>query len=80
MPIAAIVHTDIATDGMLSGPNLSALQEMENAVDVTVGVSEGVTTVQDVRRLAEAGMAGCIIGRALYEGTLTLPEAIEAAR
>ena len=80
VPIAAIVYTDIATDGMLRGPNISAMQEMQNAVDVPVVASGGVTTVQDVRRLAEAGMAGCIIGRALYEGTLTLPEAIEAAR
>ena len=80
VPVAAIVYTDIATDGMLKGPNVVAMQEMQNSVDVPVIASGGVTTVQDVRRLAEAGMAGCIIGRALYEGTLTLPEAIEAAR
>ena len=80
VPIAAIIYTDIATDGMLGGPNVLAMQEMQNSVDVPVIASGGVTTVQDVCRLAEAGMAGCIIGRALYEGTLTLSEAIEAAQ
>jgi len=42
--------------------------------------SGGVTTIDDVSRLADAGLAGCIIGRALYEGTLTLPAAIKAAK
>jgi phosphoribosylformimino-5-aminoimidazole carboxamide ribotide isomerase len=41
--------------------------------------SGGVSTLDDVRRLAELGLAGCVIGRALYEGTLDLTEAIEAA-
>ena len=77
--LAAIIYTDIATDGMLSGPNVPAMKEMQNSVDVPVIASGGVTTSKDVSRLAEAGLAGCIIGRALYEGTLTLPEALEAA-
>jgi phosphoribosylformimino-5-aminoimidazole carboxamide ribotide isomerase len=78
-PIAAIVYTDIAKDGMLSGPNFDALAEMQNAVDVPVIASGGVTTVEDVRRLARIGVAGCIIGRTLYEGKLTLAEALAAA-
>jgi len=45
-----------------------------------VVASGGVTTVDDVARLAAAGMAGCIVGRALYEGTMTLPEAIRAGK
>jgi len=77
-PIAAIVYTDIATDGMLVGPNVSAMAEMQRAVDVPVVASGGVTSAEDVARLAAVPMAGCIIGRALYEGTLTLPEAIRA--
>lgn len=77
-PIAAIVYTDIATDGMLSGPNVAAVARMQAAVSVPVVASGGVTTRDDVRRLAAAGVAGCIIGRALYEGALTLPEALEA--
>ena len=78
-PLAAIIYTDIAKDGMLQGPNLDAMAEMNAAVDLDVIASGGVTSADDVRRLAEIGMAGCIIGRALYEGTLSLSEALAAA-
>ncbi len=78
-PIAAINYTDIAADGMLTGPNVAAMAEMRSAVKVPVVASGGVTTAKDVARLADAGMAGCIIGRALYEKTLTLPDAMAAA-
>ena len=78
-PIAAVVYTDIATDGMMDGPNLEAMAHMQRVVDLPVIASGGVTTTEDVARLAAAGMAGCIIGRALYEGTLTLPDAMAAA-
>ena len=77
-PLAAIVYTDIATDGMLAGPNVAAMAAMQRAVDVPVVASGGVTTRDDIARLAAAGLAGCIIGRALYEGTLSLPEALAA--
>ncbi|MCU0962613.1 MAG: 1-(5-phosphoribosyl)-5-[(5-phosphoribosylamino)methylideneamino]imidazole-4-carboxamide isomerase [Pirellulaceae bacterium] len=78
-PIAAIVYTDIARDGMLAGPNVEAMAELASAVAVPVVASGGVTTVDDVRRLATTGVAGCIIGRSLYEGTVTLGEALAAA-
>jgi phosphoribosylformimino-5-aminoimidazole carboxamide ribotide isomerase len=78
-PLAAIVYTDIAKDGMLQGPNLEAMAEMNAAVEIDVIASGGVASAADVRRLAELGLAGCIIGRALYEGTLSLPEALAAA-
>ena len=77
--IAAINYTDIGTDGMMVGPNLEAMARMREAVDVPVIASGGVTKVEDVRRLAAVPMAGCIIGRALYEGTLSLPDALAAA-
>ena len=79
-PLAAIIYTDIARDGMLQGPNLEAMAQMNAAVELDVIASGGVTTADDVRRLAGLGLAGCIIGRALYEGTLSLPAAVEAAR
>lgn len=79
-PIAAIVYTDIATDGMLAGPNLAAMAQVQRAVRHPVIASGGVTNRDDVARLAAIPMAGCIIGRALYEETLTLPEAIRAGR
>jgi len=78
-PIAAIIYTDIATDGMLAGPNVAAMAEMQAAIDLPVVASGGVTTREDVARLAAIPMAGCIIGRALYAGTITLPDALAAA-
>jgi len=79
-PIAALVYTDIATDGMMAGPNVAEMAAMQAAVRWPVVASGGVTTKEDVVRLAAVPMGGCIIGRALYERTLTLPEALEAAR
>jgi phosphoribosylformimino-5-aminoimidazole carboxamide ribotide isomerase len=78
-PLAAIVYTDIATDGMMSGANVDAMAQMQSAVPLPVIASGGVTTVDDVTRLAAAGLAGCIIGRALYEGALSLEAARAAA-
>jgi phosphoribosylformimino-5-aminoimidazole carboxamide ribotide isomerase len=78
-PIAALIYTDIAADGMMAGPNVSATAAMQAAVAWPVIASGGVTTKEDIARLAAAPVAGCIIGRTLYEGTLTLPEAIAAA-
>lgn len=78
-PVAALIVTDIASDGMLSGPNLEALRQMRRAVEVPLVASGGVTRVEDIRDLAEVPVEGCIIGRALYEGTLTLKEALAAA-
>jgi phosphoribosylformimino-5-aminoimidazole carboxamide ribotide isomerase len=78
-PLAALVYTDISRDGMLAGPNLEALAELQAAVDVPVIASGGVTTLDDVRRLRGLGLAGCIIGRALYEGHIDLAEAIRAS-
>jgi phosphoribosylformimino-5-aminoimidazole carboxamide ribotide isomerase len=79
-PIAAVIYTDIETDGMLAGPNLAALAEMVSAVDLPVIASGGITTADDVARLAALPVAGCIIGRALYEGSLSLKDALSVAR
>lgn len=78
--LAAVIYTDIAVDGMLAGPNLPAMDEMRRAVDVPVIASGGVASAADVAALADLPMAGCIIGRALYEGTLSLQNALAAAR
>lgn len=75
-PLATIVYTDIATDGMMKGPNLPEMKAMQQQVSVPVVASGGVTTIDDVRNLNEAGLAGCIIGRALYEKTIALPDAM----
>lgn len=79
LPLAAIVYTDIDRDGMLAGPNVPAMQAMKRASRLPVIASGGVRSVDDVRRLAAAGLDGCIVGRALYEGRLALPDALQAA-
>ena len=78
LPIAGIVYTDITRDGMLKGPNLEALKDIIDAVDVPVIASGGVTTSEDVTEIAKLGAAGCIIGRSLYEGKMTLADAMDA--
>ncbi len=78
-PIAAVIYTDVDTDGMLGGPNLAALADIVAAVERPVIASGGVTTADDIGRLAELPVAGCIIGRALYDGTLTLADALARA-
>jgi len=78
-PVAAIIYTDIATDGMLAGPNLAAMREMQAAVEVPVIASGGVTTLDDINQLAAIPMDGCIIGRALYDNKMNLPDALSMA-
>jgi phosphoribosylformimino-5-aminoimidazole carboxamide ribotide isomerase len=79
-PLAAVVYTDIAKDGMMSGPNFDALAEMQAAMPLPVIASGGVCSLEHVKRLAAANTFGCIIGRALYEKTIDLSVAISAAR
>lgn len=78
--VAAIVFTDIAVDGMLTGPNVLATADLARCVGVPVIASGGVSTLDDVRRLAELPLEGAIIGRALYSGAIDLADAIRAAR
>jgi phosphoribosylformimino-5-aminoimidazole carboxamide ribotide isomerase len=77
--VAALVHTDIARDGMLSGPNLEASAELADAVSIPVIVSGGIASEDDLvaaARLAPRGIAGAIAGRALYTGALDLASAL----
>jgi len=78
LPLAAVVYTDIATDGTLGGPNIAALDEMVRAIHLPVVASGGISSAEDLVRVAEIGAAGCIVGRALYDGGLTLPAALAA--
>lgn len=77
-PIAGFVFTDIAKDGILEGPNFEAQKQLRAAVSVPVVASGGIATVDDVSKLAALKLDGCVIGRALYEGRLTLAESIKA--
>lgn len=78
LPLAAIVYTDIARDGMLQGVNAQAMAEMVHGTRLPIIASGGVTTLDDIRTLAAIPVAGCIVGRALYEGRLTLKDILQA--
>ena len=73
-----IVYTDVARDGMLTGPDLAGARRLQ-AAGAGVIASGGVAGLDDIRAVREAGLAGAIVGRALYEGRLDLVEALEAA-
>jgi phosphoribosylformimino-5-aminoimidazole carboxamide ribotide isomerase len=71
---ATIIYTDIATDGMLAGPNFAALAELLRLLDCQLIASGGVSRPEDLARLASLpGLYGAIIGTALYEGKITAP-------
>jgi phosphoribosylformimino-5-aminoimidazole carboxamide ribotide isomerase len=80
LPLAAIIYTDIDRDGMMTGPNLERTKALVEAVDVPVIASGGVKEIVDIKKLAELGVEAVVIGRSLYEGTLNLPDAINAAK
>jgi phosphoribosylformimino-5-aminoimidazole carboxamide ribotide isomerase len=87
LDLGAIIYTNIANDGMLQGIDPGTLADLAALADLGLPViaSGGVTTIEDIRRLRGIGadhpqLTGAIVGRALYEGTLTLAEALTAAR
>ena len=80
LPLAAIIYTDISRDGMLSGPNIEQTEALIKAVKTPVVASGGVKEAGDISKLRPIGVAGVIVGRSLYEGTLTLKDALAAAR
>ncbi len=76
--VDSIVFTDIGRDGMMRGSNVEATAELARAIDIPVIASGGVTGLDDVRELcqvADSGISGAIVGRALYEGSIDLAEA-----
>ena len=76
--VAAIIFTDIKRDGMQTGPNIEATNELAQAVDIPVIASGGVSSIEDIKELLKyKEIFGVIIGRALYEGKLDLKEAIK---
>ena len=77
-PLSAIVYTDIAVDGMLTGPNVQATAEIAAATDVPIVASGGVGTLEHLRELRELDIQGAIIGKPLYENQFTIDEALAA--
>ncbi len=80
LPLAVIIYTDITKDGMMAGPNLERTKEIVQAVQLPVIASGGISRIDDIKKLTELGVEAAIIGRALYEGTLNLSDAINAAK
>ncbi len=78
-PLGGVLYTDVARDGTRAGPNLEATAELAAETPVPVIASGGVGSLDDLRTLAARGISACIVGRALYDGTFTLAQALEAA-
>jgi phosphoribosyl isomerase A len=80
---ARYVVTDVRRDGTLTGPNVELLEQVCAVTDRPVVASGGVSSLDDLRalaRLVPAGVEGAIVGKALYAGAFTLPEALAAVR
>lgn len=75
-PLAAIVYTDIATDGTMQGPNVEMTRQMAAATHVPIVASGGVGTLEHLRALRQLPVQGAIVGKALYEGAFTVEQAI----
>jgi phosphoribosylformimino-5-aminoimidazole carboxamide ribotide isomerase len=83
LDLAAVIYTDIHRDGMQTGVNVEATRRLIEMTGMPVIASGGVSTIEDIERLfplVSLGLLGVITGRAIYEGTLNLREAISRAR
>lgn len=77
-----VIYTDISRDGMMQGANIDAMKRMAQALDIPVIASGGVSTIDDITKLAaldDIGIEGAILGKALYTGAVSLEAALEAA-
>lgn len=80
--VKTIIYTDTATDGMLTGPNFSGVETLCRSVDCDVVASGGISSVEDIAKLAAlrvSNLEGVIVGKALYEGTVTVQALKRAA-
>lgn len=80
--ISEIVFTDVSKDGMLQGINLEKIKEILGFSNIPLIASGGVTSIKDIenlKKLKDKGLSGIIIGKALYENKISLPEAIKIA-
>ncbi len=73
--VSRVVYTDVAKDGMMQGPNMSGVKKMQKESGLKVIASGGVSCLDDLIKLNEAGVYGAIIGKAFYEGTVDIKEA-----
>ena len=73
-----MIYTDVARDGTLAGPDVDGARGIA-ALGLEVIASGGIASLDDLRRVREAGLAGAIVGRALHEGRFTIAEALACA-
>ena len=78
--VTTLIYTDVSRDGMMQGPNVEATRRLIEATGMDVIGSGGVSCLDDLRRLRDAGCAGAILGRAMYEGAFTVEEALAAMK
>ena len=78
MGVATLIYTDISRDGMMQGPNFTATKRLIDKTQMDIIGSGGVSSISDLLKLQEIGCAGAILGRAMYEGAFTVPDALEA--
>ncbi|HEY8105415.1 MAG TPA: 1-(5-phosphoribosyl)-5-[(5-phosphoribosylamino)methylideneamino]imidazole-4-carboxamide isomerase [Gemmatimonadales bacterium] len=75
--IRTLIYTDVARDGMLEGPDIAGAVALQS-LGAAVIASGGVASLDDLRRVREAGLAGAVVGRAIYEGRFAVRDAVEA--
>lgn len=83
MGVETAIFTDVSRDGLLQGPNLPLIEKMARTSRLKIIASGGVSTVENIKALRKMelhGVSGAIIGKALYDGKISLPEALKAAR
>ena len=77
--VSTVIYTDISKDGMLSGTNLEIYSRLSEIKGLDIIASGGITYADEIRTLNGMGISGAIVGKAVYEGKLSLKEALEAA-
>ncbi|RKD32927.1 1-(5-phosphoribosyl)-5-[(5-phosphoribosylamino)methylideneamino]imidazole-4-carboxamide isomerase [Thermohalobacter berrensis] len=80
MGLKTIVYTDILRDGMMKGPNFEIYKTLQEKTEVNIIASGGISSLDDVKRLKNMGVYGCIIGKALYTGKVSLKGLLEVAK
>ncbi|MFI3114555.1 MAG: 1-(5-phosphoribosyl)-5-[(5-phosphoribosylamino)methylideneamino]imidazole-4-carboxamide isomerase [Clostridia bacterium] len=75
--VSTIIYTDISKDGMLSGCNLPAYERLCTINDLKVIASGGVSSIEEIKKLKDMGCHGAIVGKAIYEGKISLSEALK---
>ncbi len=78
--VSTVIYTDVSRDGMMQGPNVEATRRLIEQTGMDIIGSGGVSCLDDLRHLRDAGCAGAILGRAMYEGAFTVEEAIAAMK